>query len=84
MPTLRSQDEFFTGGMIPVDAQPSAYSICTEILDTGVVKIIICGHCYNLVCVQAWFHSHAARRGSCPNYRRELYEPDKLLGMASH
>jgi hypothetical protein len=75
---LRSQAEFFLGGTVPVAAQPDNCSICTEPQDTDVIKILACGHTFHLLCVLEWFKSNSARRGSCPNCRCELHEPDPL------
>ncbi|EAT81924.1 hypothetical protein HBH56_103240 [Parastagonospora nodorum] len=73
---LRSQSEFFLGGVIPVGAQPDNCCICTDSLATDVVQITACRHCHHLTCILTWWKSSAARRGSCPLCREELFEPD--------
>jgi hypothetical protein len=77
---LRSQAEFFLGGVVPVDVQPDECSICTDTLDSDVVKIL--GHMFHLGCVLSWFKANTACRGTCPNCRCELYEPDRSLPPA--
>jgi len=86
MPTLRSQPEFYMTGVIAVDttAEPlpenAECTICLEPLSDDVVKFHACGHMFHTVCVQSWFDQSAPRtggkRGTCPNCRHELYEPD--------
>jgi hypothetical protein len=76
MPELRSREEFFLGGAVPVPAQPDNGTICNEPLEIDVIKILACGHTFHLVCVLAWFQSSSARHGSCPNCRRQLFGPD--------
>jgi hypothetical protein len=71
--TLRSREAFFLCGAVPVPAQPEDCTICTEALETDVIKILIYGHSFHLVCVLAWFKSNSARHGSCPNRRCEFF-----------
>lgn len=66
------------GGVIPIHAPDGSCSICTESLKDDVVHIVACGHSFHLMCVLAWFQSNAVRRGSCPDCRKELYEPDPI------
>jgi hypothetical protein len=73
---LRSREEFFLGGTVPEPAQPDDCTICTEPLETDVIKILACGRLFHLVCVLAWFKSNSARHGSCPNCRCELFGPE--------
>jgi hypothetical protein len=90
MPSLRSQPEFYMTGVTAVDttAEPLADSaectICLEPLSDDVVKFRTCGHMFHTVCVQSWFDQSAPRtgskRGTCPNCRYELYEPDPQYG----
>jgi hypothetical protein len=75
---LRSQLEFFLGGVIPVDSHDDNCTICLDTLDTDVCKVLRCGHCFHITCIIPWFTSDGARRGSCPACRRELYEPAPL------
>jgi hypothetical protein len=75
---LRSQLEFFLGGVIPVDSHDDDCTICLDTLDTDVCKVLRCGHCFHITCIIPWFTSDGARRGSCPACRRELYEPAPL------
>lgn len=75
---LRSQAEFFMGGVMVVSAQSGACSICYEDKNSDVVKILACGHVYHLTCVLVWFQSNSARRGSCPICRQKLFEPSPL------
>ncbi|KAH7092056.1 hypothetical protein FB567DRAFT_545250 [Paraphoma chrysanthemicola] len=75
---LRSQAEFFMGGIIPVASQPGNCTICCDPLDTDVVSTVVCQHSFHLTCVLDWFQSSAPQRGSCPNCRQELYEPEPL------
>ncbi|KAG9194144.1 hypothetical protein G6011_04179 [Alternaria panax] len=86
MPSLRSQPEFYMTGVAavnttaePVDANAEC-TICLEPLSDDVVKFQACGHMFHTVCVQSWFDQSAPRtghkRGTCPNCRHELYEPD--------
>ncbi|KAI4952534.1 hypothetical protein J4E91_003006 [Alternaria rosae] len=90
MPTLRSQPEFYMTGVIAVGttAEPlpdnAECTICLEPLSDDVVKFHACGHMFHTVCVQSWFDQSAPRtgvkRGTCPNCRHELYEPDPRFG----
>jgi hypothetical protein len=90
MPTLRSQPEFYMTGVTAIDttSQPlpdnAECTICLEPLSDDVVKFIACGHMFHTVCVQSWFDQSALRtgrkRGTCPNCRHELYEPDPRYG----
>jgi hypothetical protein len=90
MPTLRSQPEFYMTGVTAIDttAEPlpdnAECTICLEPLSDDVVKFIACGHMFHTVCVQSWFDQSAPRtgrkRGTCPNCRHELYEPDPRHG----
>jgi hypothetical protein len=76
---LRSQLEFFLGGVIPVDAQDDNCTVCLETLDSDVIKVLRCSHCFHITCIIPWFTSDGARRGSCPACRRELYKPAPLI-----
>lgn len=90
MPTLRSQPEFYMTGVIAVDTTAGPLpdnaecTICLEPLSDDVVKFHACGHMFHTVCVQSWFDQSAPRtgvkRGTCPNCRHELYEPDPRFG----
>jgi len=92
MPTLRSQPEFYMTGVIAVDTTTESLpdnaecTICLEPLSDDVVKFHACGHMFHIVCVQSWFDQSAPRtgvkRGTCPNCRHELYEPDPRFGRA--
>jgi hypothetical protein len=53
MPKLRSREEIFLGGAVPVSAQPDDCTICTESFEIDVIKILACGHTLYLVCVLA-------------------------------
>ncbi|PSN70399.1 hypothetical protein BS50DRAFT_632290 [Corynespora cassiicola Philippines] len=56
-------------------------SICTStyIPKDKVIKIISCTHCFfHETCIKLWFYSTHQARGSCPNDRRLLFEPDAL------
>lgn len=85
--SLRSQGEFFMAGVIPVDTvatplpKDTDCSVCLEHLSEDVVKITACGHIFHTVCVLGWFDRSAPRdgtkKGTCPNCRTELYEPDE-------
>jgi hypothetical protein len=75
MPTLRSQAEFFMGGVVPIHSHPSNCPICLEPQTADVILITACGHAFHLVCVLTWFQSRFARHRSCPTCRRELYGP---------
>jgi hypothetical protein len=77
--TLRSQAEFFMGGVIPVAAQSGECTICIEPLETDVIQLVKCKHVFHLVCALEWFNTSARQRGSCPLCRRELYEPEPLF-----
>ncbi|KAK1913729.1 hypothetical protein P3342_006972 [Pyrenophora teres f. teres] len=86
MPTLRSQSEFYMAGVTTIDTRATRShekgkcSVCIEPLEHDVIKILACGHEFHTVCVQSWFDKSAPRTGTkpgtCPNCRRELYEPD--------
>jgi len=92
MPTLRSQPEFYMTGVIAVDPTAEGLpdnaecTICLEPLSYDVVKFHACGHMFHVVCVQSWFDQSAPRtgvkRGTCPNCRHQLYEPDPRFGRA--
>ncbi|KAF2822297.1 hypothetical protein CC86DRAFT_425925 [Ophiobolus disseminans] len=75
---LRSQAEFFMSGVVPVGAQLGDCSVCTESLNSDVVTILACNHSFHMTCILQWFQSDPVRRGSCPNCRRELFEPERL------
>jgi hypothetical protein len=92
MPSLRSQPEFYMTGVIAVNTTTEPLpdnaecTICLERLSDDVVKFRACGHMFHTVCVQSWFDQSAPRtgkkRGTCPNCRHELYEPDPRHGSA--
>jgi hypothetical protein len=84
VPSLRSQPEFYmTAGPLPDNAE---CTICLETLTEDVVKFHACGHMFHTVCLLSWFDQSAPhtgkRRGTCPNCRYELYEPDPRYGAA--
>ncbi|KAF1836305.1 hypothetical protein BDW02DRAFT_245577 [Decorospora gaudefroyi] len=93
MPSLRSQPEFYMTAVTPIDttAEPlpgnTECTICLERLTTDVVRFRACGHMFHTVCVLSWFDESAPRsgrrRGTCPNCRQELYEPDPRSAGAS-
>jgi hypothetical protein len=92
MPSLRSQPEFYMTAVTPVDTTAGPLpdnaecTICLEPLEEDVVKFHACGHMFHTVCVISWFDQSTPRpgkkRGTCPNYRHELYEPDPRYGAA--
>jgi hypothetical protein len=92
MPSLRSQPEFYMTAVTPVDTTAGPLpdnaecTICLEPLTEDVVKFYACGHMFHTVCVLSWFDQSAPRtgkkRGTCPNCRHELYEPDPRYGAA--
>jgi len=91
MPILCSQPEFYMTAVVPVDAttedlsEKGECSICLEPLEQGVIKFLACGHMFHTVCAQSWFDESAPRsgtkRGTCPNCRCDLYEPDPAYGV---
>ncbi|KAF1945936.1 hypothetical protein EJ02DRAFT_419024 [Clathrospora elynae] len=90
MPSLRSQGEFYMTAVTPVDttSEPlpddAECTICLEPLIEDVVRFHACRHMFHTVCVLSWFDESAPRngrqRGTCPNCRHELYEPDPQFG----
>lgn len=78
-PPLRSQAEFLMTGILPVSAPPDATcSTCLELLTDDVVKMLACGHMFHCTCILPWFQSTSQQRGTCPNCRTELFEPEPL------
>ncbi|KAF1918415.1 hypothetical protein BDU57DRAFT_198324 [Ampelomyces quisqualis] len=75
MPALPSEAEFFLSGMLFVEAKPDDCPICTETLDSDVIKIVACGHFFHCACVLTWCKSDAERCNSCPMCRRDFYMP---------
>lgn len=76
---LRSQAEFFMTGVLPVPAQfETACSTCLEPLTDDVVKMVKCEHMFHCTCILPWFQSRNSGRGTCPNCRTELFEPEPL------
>jgi hypothetical protein len=73
---LRSQAEFFMGGVVPVEPKTPAdeCGICPDALSSDVVEIVACGHQFHLRCVLGWFQSGAAASNTCPYDRVKLYE----------
>ena len=72
-------------GVIPIQDASAVSSntdctICMEPLSSDVVKMVACDHHFHAVCILAWFEKNAPRqgkkKGTCPNCRHELYEPD--------
>ncbi|KAF2822272.1 hypothetical protein CC86DRAFT_385958 [Ophiobolus disseminans] len=85
--SLRSQGEFYMTGVIPVTddfSSPSDVecSICMEQLSSDVVKMAACNYHFHAVCILLWFEKsaprHGKKKGTCPNCRHALYEPDPL------
>lgn len=85
-PVLRSQMEFYMTGVSPVDCTSLAAiptedcTICLELLTEDVIRLHACNHMFHTLCIIGWFDDSAPRsgrrRGTCPNCRCELYEPD--------
>jgi len=86
--TLRSQLEFYMTGVSLIDGPSTAAmssgecTICLERLTEDVIRIHACDHMFHTLCIISWFDTNAPRsgirRGTCPNCRCELYEPDYL------
>ncbi|KAF1354474.1 hypothetical protein EJ07DRAFT_182161 [Lizonia empirigonia] len=87
-PYVLSQADFFrtrlalnlTASEIPVDV---TCSICKETCDAysteAIVRILACPKCYfHTACIKAWSTSTDQKRGTCPNDRRELFEPNPI------
>ena len=91
MPILCSQPEFYMTAVVSVDttakdlSEKGECSICLEPLEQGVIKFLACDHMFHTVCAQSWFDESAPRggtkRGTCPNCRCDLYEPDPAYGV---
>ena len=82
MSGLRSRDEFLAHGVMPSHPMPETdCSICTELLEADVIKIIRCSHAFHTVCALSWFRGNKKGNRSCPNCRAELYEatPQPIL-----
>jgi hypothetical protein len=87
MPPLPSQGAFYMTGVAPVLDPASSLpadaicSICWEPLTNDVVEMETCNHHYHTACILEWFETDAPRDGdkpgTCPNCRREFYDPDQ-------
>jgi hypothetical protein len=48
--------------------------------DESIVKLVPCSNCYfHEECIKAWFASTHQRRGTCPNDRTVLFQPNPLV-----
>jgi hypothetical protein len=75
MSGLRSRDEFLAHDVMPSHPMPETdCSICTEPLESDVIKLIRCCHAFHTVCALSWFRGNRTGNRSCPNCRAELYE----------
>jgi hypothetical protein len=88
---LPTQSHFLAHGVQTCTSLPDGHdvtcSICTEECEPEsreaseeTVKLTTCRACYfHRDCIISWFTSEHKRRGTCPNDRTELFEPDALL-----
>lgn len=87
-PHFLSQDEYFrtrlsfslTASEIPHN---TVCSICVEECspnnNDAVVRGLACQNCYfHTECIKTWFTSTDQKRGTCPNDRRELFNPNPI------
>lgn len=74
---IRSREEFFAVGTIPVDISGTRHykdcSICLEDLQADVLEILTCGHQYHTHCLMNRF-ANKKKGGKCPNCRAQLYQ----------
>ena len=87
---LPTQTQFLDNGLEPYmpdasDLDNAMCSICVEDFkdkDQACVKLVPCGCSFHKNCIMTWFESTHERRGTCPNDRTVLFQPDRLPSEA--